>query len=55
MDGYYDEVQCDDRLKTCWCVDEDGIELPDSRKPGDISSPPNCTDGKHFHNLIEQT
>lgn len=32
--GYYESVQCNKFTRTCWCVDRDGNELPNTRKLG---------------------
>jgi len=35
-DGNYEKVQC--HLSTCWCVDQFGQEMPNSR----VNGRPNC-------------
>ena len=38
--GDFEPLQCHLKLGECWCVDESGIELPDSRTAG----VPDCSD-----------
>lgn len=47
--GDFEPLQCQRTLGECWCVDESGIELPDSRTDGS----PDCggIDGNIFHHL----
>lgn len=37
-DGSYEEVQCQ-KYGICWCVDEDGNELPGTRSSSEIRCP----------------
>lgn len=38
-DGHYEEVQCQSGTSVCWCVDENGKELPGTRSNKEIKCP----------------
>ena len=42
-DGSFDEIQCHDSTGECWCVDNDGNELPDTKV---AFGTPDCTKSK---------
>lgn len=37
--GEYEEIQCDSNLKECWCVDQNGYEIPGTRTSGSLKCP----------------
>lgn len=37
--GEYEEIQCDDDSKECWCVDQNGYEVAGTRTTGTINCP----------------
>lgn len=37
--GDYEEIQCDDKSKECWCADQNGYEITDTRTTGSIKCP----------------
>ena len=37
--GDYEEIQCDSNSKECWCVDQNGYEVPGTRTSGSLSCP----------------
>lgn len=37
--GEYEEIQCDDDSKECWCVDQNGYEVAETRTTGTINCP----------------
>lgn len=37
--GDYEELQCDDNSKECWCVDQNGYEIAGTRTTGPIKCP----------------
>ena len=38
-DGAFEEIQCDDKSKECWCVDQNGYEITSTRTTGSIKCP----------------
>lgn len=46
--GDFEQIQCDDTTKICWCVNEDGFELPSTRTQSGFSTLPNCTNGNIY-------
>jgi hypothetical protein len=40
-DGDFNPIQCDSIIFKCWCVDEEGFELPGTRTPSQYLV--NCT------------
>lgn len=39
LDGQYEEVQCQGSTGECWCVDQDGKELPGNRTTEPVKCP----------------
>ncbi|CAG0879216.1 unnamed protein product [Darwinula stevensoni] len=39
VEGRFQPVQCDPRTRTCWCVDEEGREVPGTRSPATRDTP----------------
>ena len=37
--GEYEEIQCDDNSKECWCVDQNGYEVAGTRTTGTLNCP----------------
>lgn len=37
--GDYEEIQCDDKSKECWCADQNGYEITGTRTTGSIKCP----------------
>ena len=37
--GDYEEIQCDDKSKECWCADQNGYEITGTRTTGPIKCP----------------
>ena len=37
--GDYEEIQCDDKSKECWCTDQNGYEITGTRTTGSIKCP----------------
>lgn len=38
-DGSFDHVQCEGGSGHCWCVDENGVEIPGTRTTGNVQCP----------------
>jgi len=52
LDGDFDDLQCDERFRVCWCTEEDGSEVKGSRVPGDYGNPPRCGEGKLINFVV---
>ena len=39
LDGRYEEVQCQGSSGECWCVDQDGKELPGTKTTKPVKCP----------------
>lgn len=39
VNGDYEEIQCDDKSKECWCADQNGYEITGTRTTGPIKCP----------------